>query len=635
MLTASSMELLSVVVLKEKVEDITYRLLKLGVFHPVDIRHIEDELKDLSPYEIDREYTEWDELDTRLRDNLRKLGISSSVPAKDIKVFSGDDIKKMLTEIENDSAGFFTQKEELDSELQTKSSIFSQLKSYPLFSLKRDSVYSFLEVSLGRAAEKNVSVLERSLKDIPYIFYPFKKEGDKITALFIGLRRDRVFIDRVLKDISWEKMEFPKHTEDISKDVEGKLSGEIDGIKKKLRDAQDGIKKIGESRKDDLSRMQSLIRLKKSLLEAKKYSCMTDKTVLLSGWIPKEEKENVIREIKEIDKRSYVESKDAAAVDIPKEDIPVKFRHNAFFKSFELLIESYGIPRYGTIDPTIFVAISFLIMFGAMFGDIGHGLVLALAGIVLKINKNEKIKQASALLIYCGISSIIFGALYGSFFGIEFRSLWIKPIENIMEIFKVSVMFGVGFISLGILINIINAMKDKDYLKALFDKSGLIGGVIYWAAIGLFTKMTMAKTQGINIYLIIISAGVILLFLKPFIEAVFKKTKHSILVSLMESTIDILEVGMSYLANTVSFIRIAAFALAHAGLFIAIFELSRIVNEAGGAFLSFLVVILGNMLIIFLEGLVVTIQSLRLNYYEFFSKFFMAGKETYKPVKME
>jgi len=102
----------------------------------------------------------------------------------------------------------------------------------------------------------------------------------------------------------------------------------------------------------------------------------------------------------------------------------------------------------------------------------------------------------------------------------------------------------------------------------------------------------------------------------------------------MESTIDILEVGMSYLANTVSFIRIAAFALAHAGLFIAIFELSRIVNDAGGAILSFLVVILGNMLIIFLEGLVVTIQSLRLNYYEFFSKFFMAGKELYKPVRM-
>jgi len=627
------MELVSIVVLKEKIEDITYRLLKLGIFHPVDIRHIEDELRELSPYEIDREYVEWDELDARLKDDLRKLGISLS-PVKDIKTFSVDDIKKILAGIEDEAAGFFVQKEELESELQNKNSIFSQLKSYPLFSLKRESVYSFLEVTLGKVAEKNISVLERSLKDVPYIFYPFKKEGDRITALFIGLRRDRVFIDRVLKDISWEKMEFPKHTEDISRDVEGKLSGEINAIKKKLQDMQKQVKTIGESRRDNLSGIQSLIRLKKSLLEAKKCSCITDKTILLSGWVPKEEKDNVIREIKIIDKRSYIESRDAGEVDIPKEEIPVKLKHNAFFKPFELLIDSYGIPRYGTIDPTIFVAISFLVMFGAMFGDIGHGLVLALGSLFLKISKNEKIRQAFALLLYCGISSIVFGVLYGSFFGIEFRSLWIKPIDNILEIFKVSIMFGMGFISLGILINIINAMRDKDYMKVFFDKSGLIGGIIYWSAIGLFTKMSMAKTQGINVYFAIISAGVVLLFLKPFIEAILKKTKHNILVAFMESTIDILEVGMSYLANTVSFIRIAAFALAHAGLFIAIFELSRIVNDAGGAVLSFLVVILGNMLIIFLEGLVVTIQSLRLNYYEFFSKFFMAGKETYKPVKI-
>ncbi|MDP2911536.1 MAG: V-type ATPase 116kDa subunit family protein, partial [Candidatus Omnitrophota bacterium] len=529
---------------------------------------------------------------------------------------------------------FLNEKNELEAGLEAKNSIFTKLKSYPLFSLRRESVYSFLEVSLGKVVEKNISVIERSLKDIPYVFYPFKKEGDKVIALLIGLRRDRVFIDRVLKDIAWEKIEYPKNAENISKEVEEKLSIEIQAIKKRQQDINNEIRKAGESYQDSLSSAQSFIRLKKSLLEAKKYSCMTEKTVVLSGWVPKDEKENFIKEIKKIDQRCYIEAKDAEEVNIPKEEIPVKLKHTAFFKPFELLIDSYGIPRYGTIDPTIFVAISFLIMFGAMFGDVGHGLVLALGSLLLSLSKNEKARQAFALMLYCGISSIIFGALYGSFFGIEFRSLWLKPIDNIMEIFKVSVIFGVSFISLGIVINIINSLRDKNYLKALFDKSGLIGGVIYWTAIGLFTKIAMSRTQGLNIYFIIISIGVILLFLKPFIEAVFKKEKRSVFIALMESTIDILEVGMSYLANTVSFIRIAAFALAHAGLFIAIFELSRIVNSAGGEILSFLVVILGNILIIFLEGLVVTIQSLRLNYYEFFSKFFMAGKESYKPVKI-
>lgn len=627
------MELLSIVVLKEKIEDIIYRLLRLGIFHPVDIRHIEEELNNLSPYEIDREYSQWDELDARIQDNLRKLGISIA-PKKDIKAFSYDEVKDMLSEIENSINSLLNQKDELEAGLQTKDSMLAQLKAYPLFPLRRESVYSFLEVSLGKMVEKNITVLERSLKDIPYVFYPFRKEGDRVVALFIGLRRDRVFIDRVLKDISWEKVEYPKQEENISKDVEEKLSREIDDIKKKAQDIKSRMKKAGDSYKDDLSSIKSLIGLKKSLLEAKKYSCMTEKTVLVSGWVPEEERENAIKEIKKIDAGCYIESKNAEKVNVPKEEIPVKLKHAAFFKPFELLIDSYGIPRYGTIDPTIFVAISFLIMFGAMFGDMGHGFILTLGSLFLNISKNEKVRQASSLMLYCGISSMIFGLLYGSFFGIEFRSLWIKPIDNIMEVFKVSVIFGMCFISLGILINIINALRDRDYLKALFDKAGLIGGIIYWAAIGLFIKMAISKTHGLNIYFIIISIGFILLFLKPFIEAFFKRERRNILTALMESAIDVLEVGMSYLANTVSFIRIAAFSLAHTGLFIAIFELSRIVNDAGGAILSFLVVIFGNILIIFLEGLVVTIQSLRLNYYEFFSKFFMAGKELYKPVKI-
>jgi V/A-type H+-transporting ATPase subunit I len=540
----------------------------------------------------------------------------------------------MLSKIEDSANSLLTEKGELNSQLETKNSIFNQIKSYPLFSLKRESAYSFLEISVGKAMESNTKVLEKSLEGIPHIFYPFKKEGGRITALFIGLLRDRVFIDRVLKDISWEKIEYPKQAEDISKDVESRLSKEMESIKIKIQDTMARLKEIGESSKGSLAGAQSIISLKKSLLEAKKYSCITDRTMLLSGWVPKEEKENIILEIRKIDKGCYVEAKSPDKLNVPKEEIPVRLKNTAFFRPFELLVDSYGIPRYGTIDPTIFVAISFLLMFGAMFGDVGHGFTLAFGSFLLKMSKNEKVKQAFALMFYCGISSIIFGVLYGSFFGIEFRSLWIKPINNIMEIFKISIMFGVGFISIGILINIINALKDKDYLKAIFDKAGLIGGVIYWSAIGLFTKILMAKTQGLDIYFIIISAGFILLFFKPFIEAVFKKEKHNIFTALMESSIDILEVGMSYMANTVSFIRIAAFALAHTGLFIAIFELSKIVNSAGGAFLSFLVVILGNILIIFLEGLVVSIQSLRLNYYEFFSKFFVLGKEAYKPIKI-
>jgi V/A-type H+/Na+-transporting ATPase subunit I len=302
-----------------------------------------------------------------------------------------------------------------------------------------------------------------------------------------------------------------------------------------------------------------------------------------------------------------------------------------------MLIEAYGIPRYGTIDPTIFVAISFLIMFGAMFGDIGHGAVLVLVSFLLgRKAASKELRHIKALLLYCGSSAVAFGILYGSFFGIEFKSLWIKPIENIMEVFKISVYLGITMISLGIVINVINGLRDRDYKKVLFDKAGLIGGVIYWAGIGVVSKILVSDSRIPSYYFLLILSGVLILFFYPLVDCIMKKKYSHLMESFMESLVGILEVFMGYMANTVSFIRVAAFALAHTGLFIAIFDLAKIVHSDSGAgnAMSWTVLIIGNIVSIGLEGLVVTIQSVRLNYYEFFSKFFMAGKSVYKPLSV-
>jgi V/A-type H+-transporting ATPase subunit I len=249
---------------------------------------------------------------------------------------------------------------------------------------------------------------------------------------------------------------------------------------------------------------------------------------------------------------------------------------------------------------------------------------------------SEALLRTKALMLYCGSSAVIFGLLYGSFFGIEFKSLWIKPIENIMEVFKISIYVGIVMISLGIIVNVINALRDRDYVKVLFDKAGLIGGIIYWAGIGLVSKMLVSNSRIPSFYFYLILSGVLILFLYPIVDCVVKKKYSHLVESFMESIVGILEVFMGYLANTVSFIRVAAFALAHTGLFIAIFDLAKIVHTDGNAgnVMSWLVLIGGNILAIGLEGLVVTIQAVRLNYYEFFSKFFMAGKSVYKPLSV-
>ncbi len=617
------------VILKDRSEEVISRLLKLGLFHPVDIRYIDKELKDLSPWEIEKERQDWEALEINLRETLRKLNLAvyPAMP-EDTAGFSYDQIKNTLYGIESKLLPLTEKREDLLEELKTKESIFAQIKEYFPLPIKRGSFYTFLEISLGKLDEKNIPPLERSLQDIPHLVYPFnKEEAGKVIALIIGLRRDRALIDKVLRDLSWERIEYPREMQELSSDVEKQIKNQIQDCRKKIEGLEAQITSLAQGSRDGLSRIYSFIALKKTMLEAKRYSCATEKTVVMSGWVPREDKKRVTDEIKKIDRSFYIEGKSAEELDIPKEDIPVRLKHNPFLKPFELLVDSYGLPRYGTVDPTVFVAISFLLMFGAMFGDLGQGLVLALASFFLGKSKKEGLRQASVLIFYCGISSAVFGALYGSVFGFEFPSMWLRPMTNVLEFFRLSIYFGIGVISLGILINIINALRDKDYIKAIFDKAGLIAGIIYWLAIGEVSKYLASKTPASPLYVGLIAVGVFILFLKPVIEVIFRKKEENILMSLMESTLEVFEIFIGYLSNTVSFMRIAAYAITHASLFLAIFELSRALKGAG-----FIIIILGNILIILLEGLVASIQAIRLNYYEFFSKFFMSGKQTFKPL---
>jgi V/A-type H+-transporting ATPase subunit I len=635
MMSTVPMELVSLLVLKDKAQDVAQRLVDLGVFHPVDIRAIEDKLESLSSFQIDKESADYELLQSKVHEVSRKLKVDlRGRYESDIKSFSYGSAADYLEARDKEVMPILEEVTALQEQVSTDEMILSQVREYLPFPVRRNSLYSFLYVSTGKIEEKNIMVIEKSLSDIPHVIYPFRKEGLRVYAIFIGLRRDRALLDKVLRDVAWEEIEYPKDADSVSKEAQEKLAGKIRDTRAKIAGIYSRIEDLARQYQPELVRINSAIRVHKSLLEAKRYSSTTEKTALFTGWVPRDKKDELISQIKSVSGISYVESRKAESVDIPKEEIPVQFKHFAALKPFELLIGAYGIPRYGSIDPTVFVAISFLIMFGAMFGDIGHGLVLVILSFLIGFRTRNKIlQQAKALMLYCGSSSVVFGFLYGSFFGFEFESLWLKPIENIMEVFKISVFLGIAMISLGIVINVINALRDRNYVRLFFDKSGLIGGLIYWLAIGLVVKLFLVPGKIPYYYPLLIFLGVLAIFLYPMVDCIIKKKYSHLMESLMESTVGILEIFMGYLANTISFIRVAAFSLAHAGLFIAIFNLSSIVhNGKMGEVYSWTVLLFGNILVIALEGLVVTIQSVRLNYYEFFSKFFIGGKRVYKPL---
>jgi V/A-type H+-transporting ATPase subunit I len=205
---------------------------------------------------------------------------------------------------------------------------------------------------------------------------------------------------------------------------------------------------------------------------------------------------------------------------------------------------------------------------------------------------------------------------------------------------QMAVLFGMVMISAGIILNIINAFSNRRFLEAVFDPAGLVGGLFYWLAAGLLIKsIKFHSPPPLRWIVILLGFPVLLFFLKGPISQLVRKEKklfpEGFFSYFMESGMALLETAIGYAANTISFIRVAAFALAHIGLFIAVFSLAETVRRAGGAGAQWAVLAGGNIGIILLEGVVVTVQSVRLEYYEFFSRFFSRHEGVaYRPLKM-
>ena len=211
-----------------------------------------------------------------------------------------------------------------------------------------------------------------------------------------------------------------------------------------------------------------------------------------------------------------------------------------------------------------------------------------------------------------------------------------EPINNIQAFFRLAVFFGIGFLTLGIILNIVNSIRTREFFTGVFSREGLLGGVIYWIGIVLIMRLLTRGGTGIDsrIILLLIFGPIVLFFLRAPIRKIFQPRQpifhEGLSLYIMESTVELGGMYAGYLANTMSFIRVAAFALAHGGLFITVYAIAGNLGTIGGIHVH----IIGNAVIIALEGLIVTIQAVRLEYYEFFSKFFRPGGRGYEPSNM-
>lgn len=524
---------------------------------------------------------------------------------------------------------------------------------------------SFLTLKIGKIAEDDFDNLKNLLEGTAVVIPLGNKKSHVLVA---SSKKHRFALDSELKKIHFAEMAIPH-------DFKGVPESVLDGLKSKKIDAEQKFEELkteksnfAETHKDILIRFISSLAISVQIENVKQNLESTELVYRITGWIPSKECETYMKDLDNLTEskiaiRAY-EPFEIPAILSGKEEVPVKLSHKKFVRSFERMIFSYGSPVYGTIDPTPFVALFFTLLFGIMFGDCGQGLALLLIGILLakKVVKIGKWGQFAPIFMAVGISSSIMGLLTGEFFGteeiLEPFAHWVTglfgtpraPIVKLMpssDPKSIYVMFGVfgvavaiGFLinTCGLIINIVNNFIRKKYGDALFGKNGLAGAVFFWYVIALVLRIVLLRHSVALYDWIIIGVS---LFFAAFAEPLIRLLagERPVLENgfgsyVISSIVEVIEVISGYLSNTVSFVRVGAFALSHAVLNFTIMTLTALCGgkaTVGGI----IVLIVGNALIVVLEGMIVAIQVVRLQYYEFFSKFFHETGKEFAPFKFE
>lgn len=502
----------------------------------------------------------------------------------------------------------------------------------------------YIKIRFGHMPKASFDKLNTVFKDNPYaVFHRCSAdETDYWGAYFAPVNMVNE-LDSIFAFLLFEPFEVPGAAGTVD-EVLTEFQHSIDIIGSQIEEITARLQKLWTDEQEHCDRIYSNLVYQNTLYALRSFVLHNDDRFMLVGFVPASEEKKFKAAVSEIPDVSLEVSDPDAHSDATA--VPVKMK-----KGFKLLrplvepynyyIDMYGTPAYSDIDITPFVAITYTVLFGMMFGDLGQGAVLALIGFLMwKLKKMELGK----ILVPCGIASMVFGFLFGSVFGYEemldpvYHKLgWSgKPMsvmDSINTVLLIAIGIGVGLMVCAILLNIYACLKRRQFGEALFSQNGVVGLLFYLAGVNFASGFMNGPAPLPNsVCFGIMGVCAVLLMIKEIPIGIIDKhpdwKPDSVMDFILQNVFELLEYVLSYLSNTVSFLRVGAFVLVHAGMMMVVFSLA---GESENLF----VIILGNVLVIALEGLLTGIQALRLEYYEMFSRFYTGGGTAFRPIRIE
>lgn len=295
------------------------------------------------------------------------------------------------------------------------------------------------------------------------------------------------------------------------------------------------------------------------------------------------------------------------------------------------LVDTYGTVPYADLDPTWAAGMAYVLMFGMMFGDVGHGAILLGMGLFLGMGRSKrlaKVHKTWPFVSAAGLAAMFFGALYGEAFGPTglVPVLWLQPLEDPVQFLIAGLWVGAFLLAGSYAVGTINRVREGGWAYALYARSGVAGSLLF-LALGLLVWGLATGAGPLTVAAAVIGLGaLIFIYIGLFAEAGGGAT--AVFQALVELVDTVIRLG----SNLVSFARLAAFGLTHAALLTVVWNgTTALWGPDWRAAAAVLVFVVGNAVTFALEALVAGIQALRLEYYELFSRVFQAEGRPFRP----
>jgi len=637
---------IEVVVPSKDLLEVTRMIGDQGIFHQVDSAYLSSSREPKQTPSWQEKASAYSTLERRIQSLMSTLSLEEGQPKKE-QLESMVDIEKIrpiLEEIEQEVKNVTDQLSSSNKKVEQLEANHNQLEPLSDIDLDLSTLHEmrYLFSILGTIPADNIDRLQTSLSRIPFVFQVLRHDPQKSVVWLAGTRMNSDVLERAARSAYLNPLSLPSDYQGTPAEIVQTLHADIATEQQKIDGLTKSLAELSEKYKEQLRSLFWNVRASRLLTDAIVRFGQLRYTYVIVGWIPDSRLENFKLRLKQVSKEALIEAFPAKRGDT-NQDVPVSLYNPPLLRPFQMLTTTYARPQYGEIDPTPLIAFVFPLLFGAMFGDVGQGLVLAGLGWLLTSRKVKGLRGMAGLgpiITACGLIGTIFGFLYGSLFGFEgiLPVLWIRPLDNILQILIFTVIAGVVLLIIGFLVSIFNAYKRRDWGTFFFDHYGLAGLVLYMSLIGLGAGAlvpTFPIRPGVFEVFAVISGVVVMLseIFKHLVEGHRPLIEGGAGTYSVQAFFELFETFISFLSNSLSFMRVGAFAVAH-GALSAVFSLLATQFSPGHGIIYWLVILIGNIFLVGFEGLIVGIQTMRLSYYEFFGKFFTGGGKRFEPLTL-